>query len=296
MQMYEPKNGWLTTRGDLLFTVATLQASGTHAGLTRPLEVHLDGWTRVEADRMRAADGLTRAYARVAWAQSALGDALVRFAATLLLGCGQNRAHPTYVRFFPRPVNETARLGLDRQLSALEKFGTLSEEVTLPDAAATELKAVFVAMEHGHATVTVREEASGEVTRVSVRQAQWREEANTLRRKTEVALGDYAADHKLPRVYPARFFQGRKASRKSATKKAAKPTSKTATVQPAAPTQTAPAKPVTTQPVTTVEAPAGVGADRVLALPDDILRGLAEEFVAALPANVQTVVRSRRTG
>ena len=42
--------------------------------------------------------------------------------------------------------------------------------------------------------------------------------------------------------------------------------------------------------------PATPRTDAVLALPDDILRGLAEEFVAALPANVQTVVRARRTG
>lgn len=287
MQMYEPKNGWLTTRGDLLFTVATLQASGVHADLARPLEAHLDVWTRVETDRTRAADGLTRANARVGWAQGALGDALGNFSAALLLGCGRNRAHPTYVRFFPRPVNEVARLGLDRQLAALATFATLAEEVSLTDACAAELKAVFTAMEQGRAAVSAREEAKGECTRVSVRQAQWREEANTLRRKAEVALGDHAADRKLARAYPARFFQGRKASRKSAEKKVAKP----AATVPARPAAPAPA-----QPVTTVEAPVASGADRVLALPDDILRGLAEEFVAALPANVQTVVRSRRTG
>lgn len=36
--------------------------------------------------------------------------------------------------------------------------------------------------------------------------------------------------------------------------------------------------------------------DQLLWLPDSIVRGLAEDFVASLPANVQRVVRARRAG
>jgi hypothetical protein len=36
--------------------------------------------------------------------------------------------------------------------------------------------------------------------------------------------------------------------------------------------------------------------DQLLWLPDSIVRGLAEDFVATLPANVQRVVRARRAG
>lgn len=36
--------------------------------------------------------------------------------------------------------------------------------------------------------------------------------------------------------------------------------------------------------------------DQLLTLPDSIVRGLAEEFVATLPANVQRILRARRVG
>jgi len=36
--------------------------------------------------------------------------------------------------------------------------------------------------------------------------------------------------------------------------------------------------------------------DQLLWLPDSIVRGLAEDFVASLPANVQRAVRARRAG
>lgn len=286
MYLYTIKTGWNAMRGDLTFTIATLDASRTHAPLAHPLETHLATWNRIDTDRTTADDQLLKANARVEWERVSLAEAAANFSAHLLLACGQNRAHPTYVRFFPTAVYTLARMTLERQLDALSEFSTLATEVSLADACATALRALLSAMEQGRAALTARDEATREVTRVSVRQQAWRDEANTLRRKTETALTDHATDHKLARTYAARFFPTRQASRKPAAKKDA-PSSRT----PARPVAQ-PAQPVA-QPVTT---PATPRTDAVLALPDDILRGLAEEFVAALPANVQTVVRARRTG
>jgi hypothetical protein len=48
-------------------------------------------------------------------------------------------------------------------------------------------------------------------------------------------------------------------------------------------------------PVTPVDPAAGLPPhDQVLALSDTVLRGLADDFVATLPTNVQAIVRARR--
>jgi hypothetical protein len=288
MYTYTLKTGWNVMRGDLIFTVATLDASQRHSHLARPLEAHLDTWTRVDGDITAADDKLIKADARVEWMRVSIADAAANFSAHLLLACGQNRAHPTYARFFPTAVHGLARVTIERQLDALSKFSTLATEITLSDACAAALRGVLTTTELGRAALSDRGEATRDITRATLRQETWRDEANTLRRKAETALADYATDHKLPRAYAARFFPSRKAARKPAPKRDERPSR--APAQPVA----QPARP--TQPTTPVTAPATPRADDVLALPDDILRGLAEDFVAALPANVQTVVRARRTG
>jgi hypothetical protein len=106
------------------------------------------------------------------------------------------------------------------------------------------------------------------VAAVARRQAAWREAANPLRRAIKTALDDHANENGLPRDYADGFFPAARSPKKPRVKAGS------------APGATTPLSP----------------HEQVLALPDPILRALAEDFVAALPANVQSIVRARRTG
>jgi|GEM_PF-1752519 len=279
MEMLKDGDGWEAQRRVLLFTVATLTASKTHAKLARAPQAQLERWREVEAQRQTADDGLVVAKARVAWADETLDEATADFHAQLFTDCKRDRAHPTFVRFFPDTLTALTRKGLDAQLDAMKDFATYGDELPLPDTSAKALTVVLAAMDDGRVALDGRAEAERELTRVSLAQAAWRDETNEVRRKVDGALGDHATAHTLPRAYPARFHRAAYETKPAKKKPAAAPTEPKSAAAP----------------ITPVDPAANLAPhDQVLALSDTVLRGLADEFVATLPTNVQAIVRARR--
>lgn len=269
MRQYGINDGWDSMHGDLIFTIATLRASGVHAPLAAPLAAHVARWEEVDAERRRAEVAVVEANAMVEWVNGQLDHHTVRFSVQLLADCDGDRTHPTYTAFFPVAPGEITRLGLESQLDAMRKFETVAATVKLSMSAEATLGQVSDAMALGRAALASRATAALGMTAVARKQAAWRDEANDLRRATDTALHDHANRNRLPRDYAAGFFPGAKAAKKSAAK------------APAAPPHTF----------------AGLSEnEQVLALPDRLLRGLADEFITALPANIQAVVRARRAG
>lgn len=273
MQQFRESDGQQTMYDDLVYTLAMLLASGVHAALATPLEIHVASWEQLDADRRAAETAVVRANARVAWRDMALDGATTRFATRLLADCEGDRSHKTFVAFFPAAPSDVTRMALGRQLDTMKDFAKLAETHTLSKTARTRLQAVLDAMEQGSAALADRSAAEQNVTAVSERQHAWRDEANARRRVVDAALGAHAAAEGLPRDYAEGFFPTR-AEKKPRAAKAPEATKTTTTA--------------TSAGLTTHE--------QVLALPDALLRGLAEDFIATLPANVQSIVRARRTG
>ncbi|MFO0605189.1 MAG: hypothetical protein U0324_18565 [Polyangiales bacterium] len=277
MKLFQDGDGWDAQRRVVLHMLATLLACGAHPAEVEQLQHQLARWRAIELQRQEADNASVIANARVAWVNDDLDEVTTVFAAQLLIDCGRDRSHPTYARFFPESVTAITVKGLDAQLQEMKDFPLFGEEIKLPEASAKGLTVVLRAMADGRAALDAREEAEREAARVSVAQGAWREEANTARRAIDTALQAHATKNSLPRSYPERFH--RPAYEKPAKKKAATPPA-----QPTQPTHAQPADPVA----------ALSPHDQVLALSDVVLRGLADDFVASLPTNVQAIVRARR--
>lgn len=274
MRMFPANAGWSSMHDEVLFTMAMLLAT-EHAGLAPPLEAHLTAWTALEGERRAAARGLVMANARVAALDLRLDDATQRFGAQLLTDCGQNREHPTFRAFFPAAVNTITRLALESQLDAMKHFPTVAAEVKLTEASSARLAPIAPIAAEGRRVLDAREQARLALTAVSLRQDAWRDAANAMRRAVEVALDDHATRHNLPRGYAADFFPAAAPAKKAE----------------ATPRRDEPARDEPVHPRSTLSE-----ADQLLTLPDSIVRGLAEDFVATLPANVQRILRARRAG
>jgi hypothetical protein len=274
MRMFPTNAGWSSMHDEVLFTMAMLLAT-EHTGLAPPLEVHLVAWEALEGERRAAARALVMTNARVAALDLRLDAATQRFGGQLLTDCGQNREHPTFRAFFPAAVNTITRLALESQLDAMKHFPTVAAEVKLSDASGALLDPIDAIAVEARRALDAREQAKLALTAVSLRQDAWRDAANTQRRGVEVALDDHATRCNLPRGYAADFFPAAAPAKKAE----------------AAPRREEPAPNEATHPR------AGMSeADQLLTLPDSIVRGLAEDFVATLPANVQRILRARRAG
>lgn len=278
MRQYDDNDGWRAMVDDLRFTVAMLQASEVHDDLAHPLQAHTETWNTLEHERDAAELAVVKADARVAWCNVVLDRCTTRFATQLLADCEGNRAHPMFVAFFPTAPTQVTRMALPGQLAAMEKFPTLAESETLKKPTRGLLQQVLGAMARGEEALAARKTVSLAVVAVGRRQTAWREEANRLRRSAKTALDDHANKNHLPRDYADAFF-----ATQASTKKRARN---------AAPPETSDAG-ATHEAGTTV---ALSEVDRVLALSDRALRALADEFIATLPANAQSIVRARRSG
>ena len=274
MRLYRVNDGWAVVLDDMNFTTCMLQVSETHAELAPPLMEHAALWAQIDAERQAAELGVVRANAGVAWCDGVLDRCTKRFGTQLHADCDGNRDHSLFTAFFPVAPAQVTKQALESQLDTMQKFPQLAKSETLKKPTRALLQLVLDAMERGAAAVKARETAQLAVAAVARKQIVWREDANRVRRGAETALDDYANKNDLPRDYAAAFFAAPTAPKKSAEK--------------------AP-EPVT-RPVVPQAFHALSEGDQVLALPDAILRGLAEEFVATLPANVQSIVRARRAG
>ncbi len=274
MRQYRVNDGWVWVYDDSNFTTCMLQASVEHAPLAAPLTAHTALWTQVDASRRIAEFNVVRASAGVAWCNLMLDRHTRRFASQLLTDCDGNRGHSLFTAFFSSAPNQVIDLALESQLDAMKQFPSLAQSETLKSSTRALLQSVLDAMARGKAAVDARRDALLAQAEVSRKQVVWREDANRVRRGIETALDDYANKNDLPREYAEAFFTLPKAAKKGADK--------------------------TDEPVENPSTPRSQRTlsegDQVLALPDAILRGLSDAFVAALPANVQSIVRARRAG
>jgi hypothetical protein len=267
MKLYTPRDGWDALYDDITFTTAMLEAGDTHTELSKPLARHATRWMQIDADRRTAAVALVKADARVSWCDLTLDRCTTRFATYLLADCSGDRTHDLFVAFFPTAPGDVTRLRLESQLETMKQFPAMPEADKLERNTRAHFQHTLDAMAKGQAALQARDAARTAMAMVSRRQTEWRDEANVLRRNTATGLEQHAIKNTLPRTYGNNFFAPTKSAKKAAEKV------------------------VSPQPAV---APTSADVEHILALPDRIIGALAEDFVATLPANVQSIVRARR--
>ncbi len=256
MRLYIATDTWEWMRGNLVITTSMLKASGVHAADADALVAHLSTWESIEVARRAAETAVDEADALVAWKNLQLDPLTTRFGTMLLADCNNDRKHDTFVKFFPVAPNEITRLGLDAQVVAMEHFPTVAVSMKLTKPTGALLKEVLTTLDESKKACDARKDIAKGVTRVSLKQDAWRDEANKRRRAVENSLATYATTHDLPRSYPDAFFPAPKAAKK-----------------PSAPT----------------------ASELVLALPDAALRALSADYIATLPVEAQTAIHARLT-
>jgi hypothetical protein len=220
MRLYKDGDGFDAMRKDFKFTPSMLKASKVHVELAKPLDEHLARWKALDNEREAVDDGEVEANAAIAWVDLKLDAATERFSAQLLGDCGGKRDHATFKTFFTKTATELKRLGLKSQVEAMRRFSRDAEDVKLSKASATILKELEALFNESELPLKQREGNDNDRARLARRQAQWRDEANKLRRSVKAALDDYAATNDLPADYADAFFPAAPA-KKPATKKPA---------------------------------------------------------------------------
>jgi hypothetical protein len=129
----------------------------------RAAPAHTALWEQVDADRRKAARGVVRANARIAWCNVTLDQATVCFATQLLADCNGQRRHALYTAFFEVAPNEITRLALEGQ-PAVATAPTLSandQVLALPDPILKALAEEFVAALPANVQAIVRVRRTG---------------------------------------------------------------------------------------------------------------------------------------
>jgi hypothetical protein len=206
MRLYAEGDGWDGMMRDLRFSTAMLKASVVHAEIAQPLVAHLTTWKTLDDERASVEGDEVDTNAVVAWVDLKLDGVTGRFAAQVLADCGGKREHATFQTFFAKPAHELKRLGLKSQVEAMKDFPERATEVKLSKASAGVVREMSAVMDESAAPLARRETVTRAQARVGRKQAQWRDEANKLRRSAKAALDDYAAKNDLPRDYPDAFF------------------------------------------------------------------------------------------
>ena len=220
MRLYKEGDGFDAMRKDFKFTPAMLKASKVHVELAKPLDEHLARWKSLDNDREAVDDAEVEANAAIAWVDLKLDGATERFSAQVLGDCGGKRDHATFKTFFTKTATELKRLGLKSQVEAMRNFSRDAQDVKLSKASAAILKELEALFAESAGPLKQREDNESERARLGRRQAQWRDEANKLRRTVKAALDEYAAANDLPADYADSFFPTASA-KKPATKKPA---------------------------------------------------------------------------
>jgi hypothetical protein len=175
----------------------------------------LSRWNDTDQERRDADDKLVDANALVSWIDVQVLDPLVIELASLLLHeAKQDRAHPTFKRFFPEAPNEIVRMGLESEIKRTKAFFAVAEENPPSKEAKALLTKIAAAHKQGEAALKAREEATVQIARISLRVQTWKEDANGLRRGVENLLDSHATAHNLPRDYSSPFFPATRSAKK----------------------------------------------------------------------------------
>ncbi|MBI5517956.1 MAG: hypothetical protein HY909_29560 [Deltaproteobacteria bacterium] len=206
MREFNEGTGLERARGDTLYTVSVLEASGSHEKLLRSLKLHLERWTHVDAARRAAEDGIVRTNALVAWADHGLDAAVRGFANEVLRDVGGDKDHRTFKTLFPEAPNEVLKLGLESELEHAERLVSVAGKVDVSKTAGAKLAAVKSAMAAGRDALAQRRKAFLAQGQASLDAASWKEAANNARVSAYVQLQGWALANHEERSYADRFF------------------------------------------------------------------------------------------
>jgi len=206
MRQLGAKTGLLAARQSVLFTEAALVASGVHERLARPVGQLLGRWSTVWQARRDAEDAITRANARVAWADLRFDGAVLAFANELLRDAGGQSEDALFRSFFPEAPSRVVKLGLASQLTRCEDFAVIAAKRKLSAGAAKALRAVDDAMQAGREALAVRKAAYVQQAEAALDAQSWREAAESARQSVYVQLQSWALENRQSRAYAENFF------------------------------------------------------------------------------------------
>jgi hypothetical protein len=206
MRQLGVKTGLLAARQSVLFTEAALAASGVHERLARPVEQLLARWSTVWQARRDAEDAITRANARVSWADVRLDGAVMAFANELLRDAGGKSEDAVFRAYFPEAPSQVIKLGLEAQIERCESFAVVASKRKLGAGAAKALRAVDEAMRSGREALAARKTAYVQQAQAALDAQTWRESAEAVRQSVYVQLQSWALENREPRSYAENFF------------------------------------------------------------------------------------------
>lgn len=197
---------WEGARADVAYTLGVLAAAGRHERLSRAVTQLFERWTKAEATRRAAEDGVAAAHARVAWCDFALDDAVRAFANELLRDVGGKGDAPMFRKYFPEMPSEVVRMGLEAEIERCAAFDVVAGKVKLSKSAAQRLDAVRAAMKSGRDALAARRRAFDAQAQAALDVATWKEDANAVRRSVRNQLEAWALAEGGPGDYADRFF------------------------------------------------------------------------------------------
>lgn len=222
MKKIDSKTSWEAARTSTLFTLAALEASGSHGKLEAALGKQFAKWDTVEAARRDADDGIARANARVSVCDAQLDRAVKDFANELLRDAGGKFDDKTFRAYFPDAPSEVVRLGLESEIEACEKIVNTSAKVSVSKRANEHLTTIKRTMDEGRKVLAVRREAYAKQAQVALDIVSWKEATHAARESIFVALQTWGLDHGVGREYADAFFPD--ATRSRVKKAKAEPT------------------------------------------------------------------------
>jgi hypothetical protein len=193
----------------LIYTEASVEAEDQTKHLAPPVAKHIKGFQPLHEAELEAARQTRKVEAQVARANAALDESLTTLHNKALGLVVQERSEPAFTRLFPDPVSDQVRFGLVEQLEvnrvtlkALEDSKKLYPEAFVKEQAAQLRAAIAV----GDAAKQARQANEIKLADLRLRLNDWKQDANTVLTAVESALNNIAADKKLGRKWPRRFF------------------------------------------------------------------------------------------
>lgn len=204
---------WDTSRRDVRYTAATLEAVAAHEKQAQVARLLLTRWDETETVRQQAEDEEVASNALVALIDFLLDNAVAQLAQKLRGEHGRDDA-PGFRRYFPEAPSEVIRLGLESELARVKSFHIVATEHKPSSEVAAVLEEIKSLEARGQQALERREKAAISRARASLRIQAWKEEANSARRSVANQLEAHAIAQGLPADYADRFFPAAPARKK----------------------------------------------------------------------------------
>ncbi len=216
LALFDESTGWDEARRTVRHTRSALGATPDHGKLASSLTAILTAWKKVDGDREDADDATVDANALVHYWDVQLDILVAKLASQARNDHGADSKE--FKKLFPEPPHEVVRLGLESEITRVEKFDVVAKEMKLSKEVSAILKSITHVCASGAKALEARVDAAKQTAQVSLRVSSWKDDANGARRSVDTALDDWANKHHLPRDYADAFFPvTRSSSRKAAT-------------------------------------------------------------------------------